>query len=277
VIRTVLRQVKWEQRQFWRNPPSAVFTVVFPLMFLFVLSGLFHSERVSDIPGTPKYIQVFVPGIVAYGVINACYFALGFTLCVRRDQGVLKRKRGTPLSVGPFVTGMIANSIVIAAILSVVTIVSGIVIIGIDFPQWGTRLPTLIVTLLVGAFCFSSWGIAVSTMVPNQEAATAIFNITLLPLLFISGTFARVSNGSAIAHVAALFPIWHLNKAVEMLFLPPPVSDGAGWQPMRLLVLAGWGVAGMAIAAKRFRWEPSSADGPKPRRSRARREAPSTP
>jgi ABC-2 type transport system permease protein len=156
VIRTVLRQVKWEQRQFWRNPPSAVFTVVFPLMFLFVLSALFHSERVDDIPGSPRYIQVFVPGIVAYGVINACYFSLGFTLCVRRDQGVLKRKRGTPLAVGPFVTGMIANAVVIGAILSVITVIAGITIIGIDFPQWGTRLPTLIVTLLVGAFCFSS-------------------------------------------------------------------------------------------------------------------------
>lgn len=273
MIAAIVRQVKWEQRQFWRNPPAAVFTVAFPLIFLFALSALFHGDRVDDLAGSPEFVQVYVPAIVAFGVITACYTGLGFTLCVRREQGVLKRKRGTPLTLGSYLGGMIANAIVLSALLTVVTIVSGVVLLGISWPQWTARVTTLLVTLLVAAFCFASWGIAISTFVPNQEAAPAVFNVILFPLLFVSGTFARVKSGSGLAHVAAVFPVWHLNKAVEKLFLGPPTSDGAGWQPMRLLVLGGWGLAGLLIAARRFRWEPSggsSGSSGSRRRSRGR-------
>jgi ABC-2 type transport system permease protein len=254
---TLLRQIRWEQKQFWRNPPAAVFTFVFPLIFLFMLSMLFGDDTVDDVPGNPKFVQVFVPAIVAFGVISACYTNVAFTLSVRRETGILKRKRGTPLPAASYIGGIIGSVIVVAAILSAITVVSGITVFDITFPKVGERLPTLVVVLVVGAFCFSAWGIVVSTVIPNQEAAPAIINVILFPLLFISGTFARVRPGSTVDHVAQLFPVWHFNKACERIFRED--TPGAAWRPRYLLALLAWGVAGVVIAVARFRWEPTEA------------------
>ena len=269
---TLLRQVRWEQKQFWRNPPAAVFTFVFPLMLLFIFSVLFSNERDNNLPGNPKFVQVYVPAIVGFGLISACYTNLGFTLCLRREQGILKRKRGTPLSATQYIGGMIGNVLIISVILSVITIVVGVMVFGITFPHVGERLLTLIIVLLAGAFCFSAWGVAISTLVPNEEAAPAIINIVLFPLLFISGTFARVKPDSGVDRVAQLFPIRHLNKALEAIFRQD--TTGEAWRPRYLLALFGWGAAGIVVSLARFRWEPRAGTTTRAgRRGRSRTQA----
>jgi ABC-type transport system involved in cytochrome c biogenesis permease component len=157
-VKVLLRQIRWEQRQFFRNVPAAVFTVAFPLIFLVLLSALFEDERVESVPGNPKFVQLFVPAIVAYGVISACYTGLAFTLTVRREDGILKRKRGTPLRLRDYIGGMIGSSLVVSALLSAVTIAIGILAFGVTFPHWAQRIPALLVVLLIGATCASTWG-----------------------------------------------------------------------------------------------------------------------
>jgi ABC-2 type transport system permease protein len=267
-VNAVLRQVRWEQRQFFRNVPAAVFTVVFPLIFLVLLSALFADDRVDDVAGNPKFVQLFVPAIVAYGVISACYTGLAFTLTIRREEGILKRKRGTPLLLRDYIGGMIGSSLVVSALLSAVTIAIGIVAFGVTFPDWLERLPTLIIVLLAGATCASAWGIAISALIPNQESAPAIINVLLFPLLFISGTFARVRPDSFVDHLAQFFPVWHFNRAMEWVFSEQ--ATGGAWRPRYLLALAAWTLVGVAIASKRFRWEPHANEGRSPRRSRGR-------
>jgi ABC-2 type transport system permease protein len=268
-MRAIFRQVRWEQRQFFRNVPAAVFTVAFPLIFLVLLSALFKDERVDDVAGNPKFVQLFVPSIVAYGVISACYTGLAFTLTVRREDGILKRKRGTPLRLRDYIAGMIGSSLIVSALLSAVTLAIGIIAFGVTFPDWVERLPALLVVLLIGATCASAWGIAISALIPNQEAAPAIINVLLFHLLFISGTFARVPPDSVVDRIAQIFPVWHFNRAIEWVFSEQ--ATGGAWRPRYLLALVGWTVAGVAIGAARFRWEPRSAEGRRPpRRARGR-------
>jgi ABC-2 type transport system permease protein len=266
----VLRQIGWEQRMFWRNPPAAVFTFVFPLMFLLIFSVLYGDDKVAEF-GDVTFVQLYVPAIVAFGIISACYTNLGFTMTLRREQGILKRKRGTPLSTRTYLAGIIGNVVIIAVILTAITIAVGIVVFGITFPEPLKRLPTLAVVLAVGAFCFSACGLAVSSIIPNEEAAPAIINVILFPLLFISGAFARVKEGTGLDRFASLFPVRHLIKACERIFLPPPYETGAGWDVKHLLVMLVWGVGASAFALRRFKWEPSGAAGG--RRSRRRRRA----
>lgn len=267
----LLRQIRWEQRQFWRNPPAAVFTFVFPLMFLLIFSSLYGDDRVEELGGV-KFVQQYVPAIVAFGVISACYTNLAFTLALRRAQGILKRKRGTPLSVGTYMGGLIGNVVVIAILLTIVTVLVGVIGFGIELPEFGTRVFTLAAVLLVGAFCFSACGIMVANVIPNQEAAPAIINLILFPLLFISGAFSYVDDDNVLAKVAVLFPVRHLIKACQSVFLPPPQVQGAGWEPGHLLVLVAWGIAATVVGGARFKWEPSP--GSRSTRGRRGRQAP---
>jgi ABC-type multidrug transport system, permease component len=251
LLRAFARQVGWEQRSFWRNPAAASFTFAFPLLFLVVFIALNGNATVHLPGGTVKFAQFYVPAILAFGVISACYTNLAFALSIRRDNGLLKRVRSTPLRPAMYLSGLAGNVIVISIILTALVSALGIAAYGVTFPG---RYLGLIVALAAGAFCFSALGSMVATFVPNEDAAPAIINFILFPLLFISGTFGRVDSASALGRVASVFPVFHLNKLLEAVFNPN--AAGTGVIASHVAVLLAWGVGALVIAARRFRWEP---------------------
>ncbi len=244
-------QIRWEQKSYWRNPPAAVFTFAFPLLFLVIFTTLNGNARVELPGGVVKFAQYYVPAIVAFGLISACYTNLAFTLCVRRESGLLKRVRGTPLSPVVYLCGIVGNVIVVALILTTLLVSLGVIAYGVTFPG---RYLALILAIILGAFCFSTLGIAVSTLVPNEDAAPAIINFVLFPLLFISGTFGPVSSTSALGRVAVVFPVRHLVQAMVHVF--EPFGHGTGIVATHTLNMLAWGIAGLAVSLRRFRWEP---------------------
>lgn len=250
-IFTFAWQVKWEQKSYWRNPAAAAFTFAFPLMFLVVFIAINGNDRISQSGGTVRFAQYYVPAILAFGLISACYTNLAFTVSNRRENGMLKRTRGTPLSPMTYLAGMIGNVIVVALILSALVIALGLVAYGVTFPG---RYLGLAVAVIVGAFCFSALGIAVSTFVPNEDAAPAIINFVLFPLLFISGTFGAVKDTSLIGRISAVFPVRALNRSMVAVF--DPLAGGTGIQLRNVAIMIAWGLVGVVVARRRFEWEP---------------------
>jgi ABC-2 type transport system permease protein len=250
-VASAVRQTKWEQKMFWRNPAAATFTFAFPLMFLVIFIAINGNDHVHIIGGVVKFAQYYVPAIVSFGLISACYTNLAFTLCIRRENGVLKRTRGTPLSPIDYLAGIVGNVVVVGLILTVLTIVLGVVAYGVTFPN---RYLGLVVTIASGAFCFSALGVLVSTIVPNEDSAPAIINFLLFPLLFISGTFGSIKNNSALGRIAAVFPIRHLLQQMVQVF--NPFGSGTGIVAGHTVVMLAWGVGGLALSLRRFQWEP---------------------
>ncbi len=251
IVAASVRQTRWERKMFWRNPPLAGFTFAFPLMFLVIFAAINGNSTIRLAHGTAKYAQYYVPAIVAFGLISACYTNLAFTISVRRERGVFKRVRGTPLPPVAYLAGIVGNALVSALILTVLTIALGLIAYGVTLPH---RYLGLVLTILLGAFCFSACGAAVATFIPNEDAAPAIVNFVLFPLLFISGTFGTIASTSFLGRVAAVFPIRHLVLQLEAVF--DPSLHGTGISAFHVGVLLAWGVAGIALAAARFRWEP---------------------
>jgi ABC-2 type transport system permease protein len=246
------RQLKWNQKTYWRNPAAAGFTFAFPLLFLVVFIAINGNDRVDVTGGRVKFAQFYVPAIVAFGLISACYTNLAFSVTLLRERRILKRVRGTPLSPIVYLSGLIGNAVVVSLILSALVIMLGVVVYGITFPDHYLGLAVAVVT---GAFCFSALGIAVSTFVPNEDAAPAIINFALFPLLFISGTFGPVSSDSVLSTIATVFPMQHLNKLMQRVFNPFAAGTAIHSTDVALLVL--WGLIGVAVSVRRFRWEPN--------------------
>ena len=108
-IRLAARQALLEQRSFWRSAEYALFTFAFPLMILLLIGA---ANAGSHLPGTDiKRTTVFVPGILAFGVIVAAYVNLGSKVAVLRHDCVLKRIRTTPLPSGAYIGGLLVSTV----------------------------------------------------------------------------------------------------------------------------------------------------------------------
>jgi ABC-2 type transport system permease protein len=167
-----------------------------------------------------------------------------------------------------YLGGVVGNALVVTIVLTAVTLLIGIVAYDFTFPDVASRLPKFALLVLVISFCFTSLGALVSTFVPNEDAAPAMINVVLFPLVFISGTFGPISPDSMLTKIAKIFPVWHAIQASTNL-LNPLKSGALDWG--YLLVLALWGIGGAALATKRFRWDPApTMRTPRARRGRSR-------
>jgi ABC-2 type transport system permease protein len=241
-------QVRYEQKAYWRNPMAAVFTFLFPVVFLIVVGTSAGSFRV---PGTTlRYDQYTVVAMLVFGLIAACYTNLAMAISLRRDSGILKRMRGTPISIGSYVGGIIGSVLINVALLTVVVVAIGMSVYHLHVPY---HPGAAVITLLIGIVTFSALGLAVTVIVPNADAAPAVVNGIYLPVVFISGVFYPLSNGSVLSRIADWFPVRHMVVALVKSFESGP---GSGLQVHDLVVMLVWAAAALVFTARRFRWEP---------------------
>ncbi len=248
-----LRQVRYENRAFWRNPPAAFFTVFFPLMFLVIFNVLFGNQEIEVRGGTTTMSTFYVPAIVAFSVIGACFTNLAMGVSVARDQGLLKRTRSTSLPTWAYLVGRVIHAILVGFLLMAVVSVMGVSLYGVDIPT--NTLPAFLITVAVGAATLSVLGLGLTTIIPHADASPAIVNGVILPLLFISDVFIPMEDAPAwITSVADVFPVRHFSLALRTAF--NPFETGAGFEWGHIGVMAAWGVVGLAVAVRFFRWEP---------------------
>ena len=208
-------QFRYDQKAFWRNPASVFFTVMFPVVLLLIFATVFGGQTV-DVRGGVKTTTYYVPAIITLSVISATMQSLAMSLVIAREDGRLKRSRGTPMPPWVFIAGRVGNSIVVALMMLVLLAAIGRLLYGVDVP-WD-RLPAIVVTLVVGAAAFCCLGIALTAAIPSQDAAAPIVNALLLPLYFLSGVFIPDDQlPSGVIHFADLFPIRHWREVLAAL------------------------------------------------------------
>jgi len=255
-----VRQLRFTNKAFWRNPASAFFTFAFPLMFLVIFTALLGSGQVQ-LPDLPITFELdtstyYVGAMATFGVISACFTNIAIQTSFSRDQGLLKRMRGTPLPAWAYMSARVVHAMAVGALLVLITLVFGLLVYDAPLPT-GTPLLEFIVTFLVGSLTFAALALALTGVIPNADAAPPIVNATILPLLFLSGVFIPLASTTAwYAQVAKLFPVYHFAQGMLAAYFQPfldPTTNGfKGWD---LLIVAAWGIVGAVIAARTFRWE----------------------
>ncbi len=252
--RLALHQFRFDQKTFWRNPGSVFFTVALPLIFLVIFATIFGNDDLEELGGI-RTTTYYVPAILTLAIISATLQSLAVQLTTDRESGILKRGRGTPMPSWVFFAGRVGNAIVVSVLMLVIVPAIGRLIYDVSIP-WD-HLPAVLVTLAIGAASFCCLGIALTAAIPNEDAAPAITNVSVLPLYFLSGVFipeTEIPDG--VLHVASLFPVRHFFEAFFAAWDPATVGSGFEWG--HLAVVAGWGLAGLALAIRFFRWTPRS-------------------
>ncbi len=261
----VWRQIRYQNTLFWRTPVAAFFTLIFPLMFL-VLFNLLFDDPIEIQGRDPLTIaQFYAPALAAFAAASATYTNIGVGQAIARDEQILKRIRSTPLPPWIYMAGVVGSAIWIALIATVLMISVGVFAYGLNI--YVDRLPAAILTLAVGVTAFAALGLALAAISPTGDTAPAVANATLLPIAFISDVFIPISDPAAwLEFLGDFFPLKHFVVPLQDAF-SPFVTDAA-FRGGDLVVMAAWGVGGLAYSLRFFSWEPKTEGGARTRRKK---------
>ncbi|TVR26117.1 MAG: hypothetical protein EA389_06555 [Ilumatobacter sp.] len=264
----IVAQIRYQLLLFVRVPVGVFFTLALPLIMLVIFNALFGDVTVMTDGGEWPMRQFYTGALAVFAAVSATYTNLANMVPIRRDEGVLKRWRGTPLPTSVYVAGAVGSSVVIAAVGVVIMLGLGVVAYGLEVQA--DKLPAAIVTFVVGVAAFAALGMAVAALVPSASAASAVANATILPLAFVSNVFVAIQDPPRwLALIGDIFPLKPFVTSFQDAFNPLVEAPAFNWPELGFIAL--WGVGGAFVAVTRFRWEPSA--GGTTRRRRARTPA----
>jgi ABC-2 type transport system permease protein len=248
----VFHQARFDVLGFLRNRQARFFTLALPLIFLVIFTGIFGGDYVDGVP----LKTIYVPGISAMAVIAASFINLVISITVLREEGILKRRRATPVPAWVLIAGRTLMAMVVAAASVILLLLVGRFGFHVHMPPG--HIPGFALTAVVGVVTFCVLGYAFSTAIANEDAAQPMVQAVMLPLYFISGIFIAPSNlPSWLRNIAKVFPVEHLAHGLQYAFQPATSGIGIVWSDLGVMGI--WAAIGLAVALRRFSWLPKAA------------------
>jgi ABC-2 type transport system permease protein len=242
-----------------RTRRAVVFGMAFPVVLLVMFNSIFtrgSSDSVSFAAGTITASAYFTASLSAYAIALSTFTNLAIGLTAQRETGQLKRLRGTPMPAWTFVAAQVMRSAVLAGVTVAALFATGVIFFGVDVPA--ERLVGLVAYVALGTAVFSALGMAITVYTPTVDSASTVGPFTIVMLSFISGVFISVDQlPNWLEDVGKLFPLYHLAEGLQTCLVSG--AGGTGLMARNVAGLALWGLAGLAVAARRFRWEPQAA------------------
>ena len=244
-----------EVKQFMRQRESVVFTLFFPVILLFIFGTVFKD---TIAPGV-TFSQYFVAGMIASGLVNTGFQQLAITIPMERDDGTLKRLRGTPMSVSSYFIGKALLVTILMIVQTILLLFFGSVVFDLNLPTDPMLWWNFTWLVVLGSACSTVLGIAFSVVPKSGRGASAVVSPIVIILQFFSGVFFVFTSLPVwMQQFAALFPLKWLTQGMRSVFLPADFAtqEVAGdWEIGKTaLILVIWLVLGLIISIKTFKW-----------------------
>ncbi|MHC3471673.1 ABC transporter permease [Streptomyces sp. 7R007] len=246
-----------EIRQFFRQRDQVVFSFAFPVVFLFLFASIFHDDvRGSGVTAS----QLYVPAMMASGIMSTSFQSLGISIAVERDEKVLRRLRGTPMPPAAYFLGKIWLVLFTGVVETAILLLVGTTLYGVDLPSDASRWADFGWIFLLGLTGCALLGIAISSVPKSAKSASSVVVLPFLVVQFISGVYISVDTiPDWMLTIGALFPLKWLCQGLRGVFLPDSaqVLEQAGsWEfGKTALVLAAWCLGGLVLCLLTFRWK----------------------
>jgi ABC-2 type transport system permease protein len=250
MTRLFLHELRAQQRLFWRSHEAAFFTFLLPIVLLVLLGSVYGNDSIDGVNGA----TYLVAGLIGYGIVSSAFAGLAINLVIRRESGVLKRVRGTPMPPGIYLGAEIASTMLVIGLMVAAQLLIGVYLLD---SAWPAAPGSFVVAVLLGAVVFAALGLAITGLVRSAEGSSAVVNAIYLPMVFISGAFFSVdSMPGFLQGIADVLPLTYMLDLVRDVFIE---GRGLGSSPEAIAALCAWGAVGVVAALRTFRWEPREA------------------
>jgi ABC-2 type transport system permease protein len=224
-------------------------------MFLLFFCAINRDGTVQLAPHGPQigYTTFFAPGMLGMAVMAGTFVSLVITLTIMRDNGQLKRLRGTPLPPWAFFCGQTVSRLVLVVVEAVLVLGLGRLLFHVSLPPSATAWAAFALVVLLGTATFTAVGVAFTRLVANADSAPALANAAYLPLLFLSGAWFPIGGlPHWLSSLANAFPLAPLLDGMRqaLIFGHGP---GAVWSDLGKLL--AWLAVGLVVSLRTFRWE----------------------
>ncbi len=254
-VAMVLNQTRYALISTSRNPRAVVFSLAFPVILLVMFNEIFvsGSDTVKVAGHTINGQSYFTAGMIAYSMGLLCFTSPLVTLTAQRERGQLKRLRGTPVPSWTFITAQVLRSVLLALFIGCVMLGLGVVFWNVDLTA--RTVPGFVIMLFLGTGSLCALGVAMTSFTTTEDTASSIGPFTMVMLSFISGIFIPIDQlPSWLQEIGRIFPLYHLTQGLQLAVSGARGGIGLSADDVASLVI--WGLAGIAIASRRFLWEP---------------------
>jgi ABC-2 type transport system permease protein len=252
-----------ELKAFFRERDALIFSFLFPIIMLGIFSVVFGGEE-SSIGGdggpTIDFTQYFLPGMIAAGIFLVSFQTLAITIAVERDDGTLKRLRGTPMPPVSYFLGKIGMVLVTAVAQTAILLAYAVLVFRVPLPTAASSWLTFAWVFVLGTAAGTVLGIAFSSVPKSARSAPAVVTTPLLILQFISGVFFVFNDlPTWLQHIASIFPLKWTAQGMRSVFLPPEFEAAevsGSWQHgLTAVILTVWLLVGLVVCIRTFRWQ----------------------
>jgi len=248
-----------ELKTFFRDRDALIFIFFFPVLLLGIFVTAFGGGTMGD--DGPTVAQYYTPAMIASGIFLSSFQTLAIAIALERDDGTLKRLRGTPMPPLAYFLGKI-GLVVVTSVLQIAILLSiSALLLDVEPPGSLGAWATLAWIFVLGSAGGTVLGIAFSAIPRSARSAAAIVTPIVIILQFISGVFfVFYELPSWMQQLGALFPLKWLAQGMRSVFLPEQMAaleaSGSWEHGTTAIVLAIWLVLGLIACRFLFRWTP---------------------
>jgi ABC-2 type transport system permease protein len=251
-LQTGLARGATELREFFRQKENLIFTVSLPAILMLLLGTVYVQDVAQG--------QMFAASMIGAGIISTSFVGLGMSVVADREDGTLKRLRGTPMPFASYFIGKIILVFVSSLIEAVLLMAVAMVRFDVELPSTAQKWFTFGWVFVLGVISCSLIGVAVSSIAKSTRSAAGVLNLPYIVLQFLSGVFiSQTALPESLRTVGSLFPLKWVCQGFRSVFALNDgyaVMEAAGsWEFGKIaLVLGIWTIAGLALVARTFRW-----------------------
>jgi len=247
-MKSLLKMIWMEAKLFLREPVGAFFTLVFPLMMLFLFGSIYGNEPTQYFGGYGT-IDISVPAYTAMIIATTGLVGLTVTMASYRENGVLRRLSTTPISPLAVLAAQVIVLFLMTTVGMVLLVIAGKLVYHMRFEG---NIISVLAAFVLCSLSFFALGFVLAGLMPTTRIAQVVGMVLLYPMLFLSGAgFPRELLPEAIKKISTFLPLTYVVKLLRGLWV------GEAWSQhlSEVIVLAAILVVGVFISSKTFRWE----------------------